>query len=215
MSRAVKPARVVAELGRPETPEETAARKAENSRLYRQRKTVNNLVFSLLTTVGLALVIFLMVPQGSNTADASIDYAAVAEQAQLGTPETLAVPALPAEWTSNAAELRRSSDGVGYWYIGLLTPKSGYIGLSQGLDANESWTAAQLDSKAATGVTTVNGVEWTVYDHRDSARSTGNVAYAMATTVGRSTYLVYGTADVDEITTVVEAITPQLGLEEQ
>ncbi|NQX29421.1 DUF4245 domain-containing protein [Microbacteriaceae bacterium VKM Ac-2854] len=214
MSKATKPPRVVAELGRPETPEETAARKAENSRLYRQRKTINNLVFSLLTTVGLALVIFLMVPQGSNTADNSVDFAAVAEQAQLGTPETLVVPTLPADWTSNAAELR-TSDGVSSWYIGLLTPKDGYIGLSQGLDANEDWTAAQLDSKTATGVTTVDGTQWTVYDHRDSARSTGNVAYAMAATVGRSTYLVYGTADEDEIMTVVEAITPQLGLEEQ
>jgi hypothetical protein len=45
-----KAKRVVAELGRPETPEEEAARRAENSRLYRQRKTVNNLVYSLIVT---------------------------------------------------------------------------------------------------------------------------------------------------------------------
>lgn len=33
---------IVAELGRPETASETASRKAEQSRLYKQRKTVNN-----------------------------------------------------------------------------------------------------------------------------------------------------------------------------
>lgn len=215
MSRATRPPRVVAELGRPETAEETAARKAENSRLYRQRKTVNNLVFSLLTTVGLALVIFFMVPQGDGSDRPAVDYTAVAAQAQLGTPQTLAVPALPDGWKANAAELRRSADGIAYWYIGLLTPDNGYIGLSQGLDANERWTASQLESKTATGVTTVDGTEWTVYDHRDSAGSEGNVSYAMATTAGRSTYLVFGTADPDEIMTVTNAIAPQLGLEEQ
>jgi hypothetical protein len=46
--------RVVAELGRPETPAETAARKAESSRLHRQRQTVNNLVYSLIATLGIS-----------------------------------------------------------------------------------------------------------------------------------------------------------------
>ncbi|NQX11277.1 DUF4245 domain-containing protein [Microbacteriaceae bacterium VKM Ac-2855] len=214
MSRAVKPPRVVAELGRPETAEETAARKAENSRLYRQRKTVNNLVYSLLATVGLALVIFLMVPRGDGSDRPAIDYTSVAVQAQLGTPQKLVVPSLPEGWSANAAELRRGSDGIAYWYIGLLTAKNGYIGLSQGLNANDAWTADQLEAQAATGVTTIDGVEWTVYDHRDSARDTGNVVYGLATTAGSSTYLVYGTADEDEIMTVVDAIEPQLGLEE-
>ena len=39
-----KQPRVVAELGRPETPDETAARKAASSAAYRSSKTVRNLV---------------------------------------------------------------------------------------------------------------------------------------------------------------------------
>ncbi|KZX22744.1 DUF4245 domain-containing protein [Rathayibacter tanaceti] len=212
MSRGTPP-RVVAELGRPETAEETAARKAENSRLYRQRKTVNNLVFSLLATVGAVALIVLLVPRGDTVDLASVDVPRVAAQVQLGQTQTLAVPTLPEGWKANAAELRREG-GIDYWYVGLLTPKAGYIGLSQGLDADEDWVASQLDRRAATGVERIDGRAWTVFDHRDSGADTGNTPYALETTEGSSTYLVYGTAPTDEIRQVVAAITPQIGLEE-
>ncbi|MCJ1685744.1 DUF4245 domain-containing protein [Rathayibacter sp. VKM Ac-2927] len=208
-----KPPRVVAELGRPETAAETAARKAENSRLYRQRKTVNNLVFSLLATVGAVALIVLIVPRGEGTVRDPVDVPAVAAQFQLGESETLAAPDMPDSWSSNAAELREDG-GVEYWYVGLITPKSGYIGVSQGFDADERWVSGQLDSAAATGVEQIDGREWTVYDHRDGASETGNSPYALETTAGGSTYLVYGTAPTDEIRQVVDAITPQIGQEE-
>jgi hypothetical protein len=212
MSRRTQ-ARVVAELGRPETPQETTARKAENSRLYRQRKTVNNLVFSLLATVGAVALIVLIVPRGDTVELSSVDVPRVAAQVQLGEDQTLAVPALPEGWSSNAAELRREG-GIDYWYVGLLTPKAGYVGLSQGLDADADWVASQLDRRAATGVEEIDGREWTVYDHRDSGADTGNTPYALETTEGSSTYLVYGTAPTDEIRQVVDAVSPQIGLEE-
>ncbi|AZZ49261.1 DUF4245 domain-containing protein [Rathayibacter rathayi] len=212
MSRS-KPARVVAELGRPETAAETAARKAENSRLYRQRKTVNNLVFSLLATVGAVALIVLLVPRGDTVDFSSVDVPRVAAQVQLGEQQTLAVPSLPEGWKANAAELRREN-GTDYWYVGLITPKAGYIGLSQGLGADPAWVATQLDRRAATGVETIGGRDWTVYDHRDSGADTGNTPYALATTEGSSTYLVYGTAPTDEIRRVVDAIAPQIGQEE-
>lgn len=212
MSRGRSP-RVVAELGRPETPAETAARKAENSRLYRQRKTVNNLVFSLLATVGVVALIVLIVPRGDGPLRDPVDVPSAASQLQLGETQTLAVPDMPEGWTSNAAELR-NDEGVDYWYVGLLTPAAGYIGLSQGLDADESWVATQLDDAAATGVEQIAGREWTVYDRRESGADTGNTPYALETTEGASTYLVYGTASTDEIRQVVDAIAPQIGKEE-
>ena len=43
--------RIVAELGRPETPDETAARKAESSRVYRASQNTRNLVAALLVTL--------------------------------------------------------------------------------------------------------------------------------------------------------------------
>jgi hypothetical protein len=42
--------RVVAELGRPETPEETAARKAESSRVYRSSQNFRNLIAARAST---------------------------------------------------------------------------------------------------------------------------------------------------------------------
>ncbi|QHC67164.1 DUF4245 family protein [Rathayibacter sp. VKM Ac-2759] len=208
-----KPPRVVAELGRPETPAEIAARKAENSRLYRQRKTVNNLVFSLLATVGVVALIVLVVPRGDGTERPAVDVPLVASQLQLGETETLVVPEMPEGWSANAAELR-TDGGVDYWYVGLLTPKAGYIGVSQGFDADENWVGSQLDRAAATGVEQIDGREWTVYDRRDSGADTGNTPYALETTEGSSTYLVYGTAATDEIREVVDAIAPQIGQEE-
>src|SRR6478735_6355945 len=97
-----KPPAVVAELGRPETPEETAARKAQNSANHRNRQTVNNLVYSLLATLALVAVIVLVVPRGNPTADApAIDYAKVAQEAQGSEPDPLLVPKLPAGWKAN------------------------------------------------------------------------------------------------------------------
>ena len=63
MAQKQKPPRIVAELGRPETPEETAARRAENSLKHRQRQTVQNLILALGASLLVVLVIVLIVPR--------------------------------------------------------------------------------------------------------------------------------------------------------
>ncbi|MEN2737126.1 DUF4245 domain-containing protein [Microbacterium sp. X-17] len=207
-----KPPAVVAELGRPETPEETAARKAQNSANHRNRQTVNNLVYSLIATVALVAVIVLIVPRGNPTSSApAVDYAAVAQQAQGSEPDRLVVPTLPSGWTSNSAELRtKTSDGVDAWYIGLLTPKGQYIGITQGFDANDSWVADQVNRTRIAGTRQIDGVKWDVYDNRSAGSSAGNVAYALVTTAGKSTVVVFGTADDAEFTTVAGSLSDQL-----
>ena len=52
---------IVAELGRPETPEETANRKAERSRLHRSNQTALNLVAALIVCLVVVLLIVLVV----------------------------------------------------------------------------------------------------------------------------------------------------------
>ena len=212
MSPKTKPPAVVAELGRPETPEETAARKAQNSANHRNRQTVNNLVYSLIATVALVAVIVLIVPRGNPTSSTPpVDYAAVAQQAQGSEPDRLLVPTLPSGWTSNSAELRtKTSDGVDAWYIGLLTPKGQYIGIVQGFDANDSWVADQVDRTRIAGTREIDGVKWDAYDNRSAGSDAGNVAYALATTAGKSTVVVFGTANDDEFTTVASSLTDQL-----
>ncbi|MDN4615800.1 DUF4245 domain-containing protein [Leifsonia sp. F6_8S_P_1B] len=212
MSPRTKPPAVVAELGRPETPEETAARKAQNSANHRNRQTVNNLVYSLLATLALVVVIVLAVPRGNPTADApAVDYAKIAQEAQGSEPDRLLVPKLPAGWKANNAELRtRTADKVDYWYIGLLTPKGEYIGVTQGFEANESWVAEQVNRTMIKGTRSISGVTWDVYDNRTSSSDNGNVAYGLSTEAGRSSIIVFGTADDAEFDTVADALAGQI-----
>ena len=212
MSPRNKPQAVVAELGRPETPEETAARRAENSANHRNRQTVNNLVYSLIATVALVAVIILVVPRGNPTATApAVDYASVAAQGQGSEPDRLLVPKLPSSWTSNNAELRtKTADGVDSWYVGLLTPKKQFIGITQGFKANESWTSAQVNKSMIKGTRTIDGVTWDVYDNRTSSSDSGNVEYALATTSGQSSIVVFGTAADSEFRTLAGALAGQI-----
>jgi hypothetical protein len=208
---AQRPARVVAELGRPETPDETAARKAENSRLHRQRQTVLNLVLSLGASLLLVLVIVLLVPRSDTAMVRDVDVAPIAEQAQVASDDPLAVPELPEGWRANAAELRTSSvDEVTAWYVGYLTPSDEYIGMYQGLEANPTWVAGLLARTLATGTTTIDGVEWTVYDNRDTGDDVGNAKYGLTTEAGDSTFVLLGTGTPEEFETLATALTPTI-----
>ncbi|SEB35149.1 Protein of unknown function [Paramicrobacterium humi] len=213
MSTKTKPPRVVAELGRPETPEETAARKAENSRNHRMRQTVNNLVFSLLATLGIVLVIVLLVPRSDTSLLPDVDYHASAAKAQEARDEVIIDPKLPDDWTSNAARLSEAEPpAVSDWYIGLITPDDQFIGIVQGFDANPTWQAQQLEGSLADSTIDVDGVTWTVYDNRDGSAPSdeGNVHYALATESGPSTILLYGTASDEDFRTVAKAIAAQV-----
>ncbi|WP_127793958.1 DUF4245 domain-containing protein [Agromyces sp. LHK192] len=206
-----RPPRVVAELGRPETAEETAARKAENSRLYRQRKTLMNLVYALVATLGVVLVMVLVVPRSDTPIERDVDVAGTAEQAQAGMAGDLAAPELPDGWRANAAEIRRSeADGVTAWYVGYLTPGDEYIGMYQAEAANQTWVAGLLARTLATGTVAIDGVEWTVYDNRDSDEDVGNARYALTTESGGTTFVLLGSATPEEFATLATAITPTI-----
>jgi len=212
MSPRTKPPAVVAELGRPETPEETAARKAENSVNHRNRQTINNLVYSLIATLALVAVIILVVPRGNPSATRPpVDYAAAAQQAQGSEPDPLLVPKLPSGWTSNNAELRtKTADKVDSWYIGLITPKQQFIGVTQGFGANDSWVSDQVEKSVITGTRDIDGIRWDVYDHRASGSHDGNVDYALVAHAGDSTVILSGTADDTEFRTVASSLVDQI-----
>ena len=205
-----KKPKIVAELGRPETPEETFARKQENSRLYRSRKTINNLVFSLLVTVGLVAAIYFLVPRADGEPNWQVDYVAQSEIVSQSLGEELLVPAMPEQWRANAAELRNASNGqVTSWYIGFITPQDKFIAFNEAFDANETWVANELKDYPASGTKNIDGQEWTVYDNR-SYKDAGNIQYAMVTTLGRSTVVLYGTADDAEFDQLATSITADL-----
>jgi hypothetical protein len=201
---------VVAELGRPETPEETAARKAENSRKHRANQNLRNLVWSLAASVGAMLLIVIVVVRPEQPAPEPVEFATVAEEAQPAVDEPLAVPDVPSRWTANNAELRTGQDEVSTWNIGFITPADEFIALKQGIDANPTWLVSELEKTRATGAETIDGINWTVYDNRQGD-DPGNLAYAMVTEAGNSTYVLYGTADTNEFRTLAGAIGSEIG----
>ncbi|WP_150308218.1 DUF4245 domain-containing protein [Planctomonas psychrotolerans] len=202
--------RIVAELGRPETPEETAERKATASRNRRARQTINNLWFSLLATLGIVVVIVLLVPRADGPARVDVDYATVADQAAGSVSEPLVVPQIPPVWRSNAAELRtRTADGVDEWYVGFITPSNEYIGFSQGIDANSTWVLQKVRAAQVSGAESIGGLDWTVYDNR-TAEDPGLAEYSMSTDVGGSSYVLYGSADANEFRTMAESVAAEV-----
>lgn len=198
---------VVAELGRPETAAETAARKAENSRLYRERKTVNNLVFSLLVTVGLVAVIFLMVPRGTGDFDSrSVDVAQ--EAAKAGADRALVVPAVPDTWKARQAKLTTEGD-IAYWQIHYTTENQSYASVVQAYTADGSpvpaqWIAARLEEQKATGDDTLGGMRWVAYEHPERKAKSSNMRFGFTSTHGDDAIIVYGT-DTDGTIRVLTA----------
>jgi hypothetical protein len=210
MSRSKREPRIVAELGRPETGEETAERLATGSRNYRSRKTLNNLVLSLLATLGLVLVIVLLVPRNDNPILLDVDYQETAAQLQTAVDEPLLSPVLPDTWRANAAEYRSGgSDGVSAWYIGLLTPENQFIGLTQGFDANPTWLSQQVGDTPVSQTLMIGGVQWDVYVNPET-RDQGNFEYALVTESADSTYLLLGTAEPAEFAELARIAAPTI-----
>lgn len=187
---------VVAELGRPETPEETAARKAENSRRHRSNQTLLNLVIALVASLGIVLFLVVVVVRPDSATRPAVDYVAIAGDAQAASDEPLIVPRLPQGWSANDARLVTKS-GILDWYVGFITPSTQFVALEQGIQGNPTWLATIIESAKPTGTTSIDGLDWTIYDRRD-AKDPGNFAYSMSTTSGGSTIVLHGTAPTAE-----------------
>lgn len=208
MSSSVRAPAIVAELGRQETPDETANRKAANTRKHRANQTVQNLVLSLLASLAIVLLLVLVVVRPDAPTPQAVDYQLIAEQAQADAAVTLAAPAMPSGWAANNARLETIA-GVQTWYIGFITPETQFIALSQGIAANPTWQANLLRNAVATGEQTIDGISWTVFDNR-TGDDPGNLAYAMMTTAGTTTYLIYGTATADEFLILASSLATEV-----
>lgn len=202
--------RIVAELGRPETPEETTARKAENSRKHRANQTLFNLMLALVASLGIVLLVVLVAARPSVDSTPQVDYQKLAADAQPTVSAPLARPILPDNWSANSAKLHTGADGVVTWYVGFITPTPQYIGLTQGLKANPTWIATQLNNSRSTGTETISGLTWTVYDQRGSSKAQGNDNYALVTTIDGSSLVLHGSADTAEFRTLAMALATQL-----
>lgn len=186
------------------TAEEIREAKAANSRAHRAAQTTRNLVWALVATLLVVLALVLVVVRPDMPPADPIDYATIAAQSQPQADAPLVVPVLPEKWSANRAQLGADGD-VQTWYVGFVTPSTQFIALTQGIAANSTWVDNVLERARPTGAVTIDGTEWTVYDHRD-AKDTGNCAYALVTEAGDSTYVLYGTASDDEFALLAQSI---------
>ncbi len=201
---------VVAELGRPETAEETWARKDSARRARRQHQTAFNLVLALIASLGIVVFLVAVVARPDGAVDRSVDYQQVASQADV-PGVTLAAPELPDSYSANRADYKdKAADGVDVWTVGFLTPDKQYVGLQQGIDANPTWVANQLDQHAATGSRSIGGTKWTVYDRRAEGKDAGNQGYALVASFGRNTVVLAGTADDASFRKIAAGVAKQL-----
>ncbi|MFZ7088369.1 DUF4245 domain-containing protein [Curtobacterium sp. RRHDQ10] len=200
---------IVAELGRPETPEETRIRKDANRRAHRANQTTLNLVLSLAASLAIVLFLVAVVVRPDQSTRAAVDYRQVAAQAQV-PGVTIAAPELPSGFTSNRADYQDApSDGVPVWTVGFITPDEQYIGLHQGIGANKTWVSNVLQEHAATGSRTIDGTKWTVVDRRSEGSDAGNLAYSLVGTFGKSTIVLAGTADDRSFRTLATGVAAQ------
>ena len=195
--------RIVAELGRPETPAETADRKAAASRAYRQSKTFRNLVAALLVIMAVVAVVYFGVPRGSLPDPEEADVAAAAQSAAAAIGHPLLVPVVPENWRANSARLEGSMWRVVY------APPSGYVRVAQGVDADAGWATKVLGGFAPSGSVTIDGIAWDEYTIPAAAR-TDTVSYAISTTAGSDTVLIYGATDAATAAVAASGVTDQI-----
>ncbi|MBS0023543.1 DUF4245 family protein [Microbacterium paraoxydans] len=199
-----------ADLGRPETPEETAARKAASSKAYRSSQTVRNLVAALLVTLLVVFVIVAVVPRGEPVAQKPIDVAGIAEgvESTMGSP--VIVPELGDFWRVNAAELQSGATVV--WEVTMAPAaddERGFIKLAQAFDADSSWAPQRLSGVAPTDTVRIGGLEWDVYKP-GNAGADANVTYAIGTQAGDDYVLLYGSRSADSTAELAESLIPQI-----
>ena len=196
--------RIVAELGRPETAQETADRKAASSAAYRSSKTFRNLAAALLITVAVVAVVYFGVPRGSLREPDPVDVSAVADQVSSSIDHTLLVPTVPAEWRANAARLEGET-----WLV-VYAPPKGFVNIAQGIGVADGWAPRRLGNVSPSGSVTIDGIAWDEYTMSGQARPDG-ISYALSTIAGANTVLVYGGSLAPEtVRTAAEGLTDQI-----
>ena len=204
-----KSAPIVAEIGRPETPEETAARKAESSRVYRSSQTVRNLVAALVVTLAVVAVIIFAVPRGEPASDREIDLVGIAADVESSMDGPALVPEVDG-WRVNAANLEGGATVV--WNV-TLAPSAederGFVRVAQAFDADSSWAPQMLNGTAPTDTARIGGLEWDVFTFND-AGDNANISYAIGTQAGDDYVLLYGSRSPDSTAELAESLIPQI-----
>lgn len=202
--------RVVAELGRPETPDEMADRKAESSRVYRSSQSTRNLVAALIATLAIVVVIIFAVPRGMPAERPAIDVAAIAERIGDAEGRFAIAPETPERWIVNRAGIEGEGSARAWTivYAPADEDERGFLRVAQGFDADPAWPSRVLSGAAPRDAVPIGGVRWERYEV-DPTRA-GNISVALATTVGTDTILIYGAAQDDLLDALATSVADEI-----
>ncbi|GAA4285185.1 hypothetical protein GCM10022261_27160 [Brevibacterium daeguense] len=150
------------------------------------------------------LVLVWIVPRDDREILPDVDFQQVADHAQPGYEQTLTNPDVPSSWQANQAEIRTGQDGVVEWYVGFLVlgddRAQEFVGMSQGLGANDTWTYEKVDRSSPTGSIMIDGVEWDEYDYRDlDPDDAGNTLYSLVHVDDDATHVLYGSHSAESV----------------
>lgn len=201
---------IVAELGRPETPEEKAARVAAARAKRRSNQSTKNLLLSLVASLAIVLFLVLVAVQ-TEPETPTVDFAATAQEAADGLDRQVIAPEIPAEWTATRAELTATL-GVAEWRAVFVTNGDpiGSVTMVQGFDADPTWLSEVLRQPRADGEeVTIGDRSWTLYDRRGN-ENLGLRQYGLVTETPDSIVVLYGSATDEEFALLATAISADL-----
>lgn len=197
------------------TPASDAERREEQRRLRRQRQTTQNLVASLVVSLGIVALLVLVVPRPGGNQVASIDWATVASQSADSAPGPLIVPVLDETWRANRADLRQSG-GVTEWTVGLISSGDEFVSVVQGFGADRSWVSAQVlgqmdGGEVSLGASPDGQVVWLRFD-RSAEANPGNRVFALATPTTDGWVIVSGMTEASVTTVAADLSTHNVNL---
>lgn len=200
---------IVAELGRPETPEETSARKAAASSAYRSSMNVRNLLVALGVTLVVVVIIVLGVPRGSIGDPEQIDIAEVAQNVRSSVDGPVLEPQFDDSWRVNDAKLEGGSTLV--WNVTIAPAAAdarGFLRIAQAFDSDVAWAAQPLAGATPDEQMRIAGLEWDAFELRGT--SDANISYALGTPAGDDYILLYGALSSEDTVALAESIAPQI-----
>ena len=171
-----------------------------SAKAHRAKQTLNNLLLSLLATVGIVVIMILAVPRPNTSLLQKVDYRSVANGVVASNHLPLLQPPLLGKgWYSNSARWTgKAADGVQNWYVGFVGPQNEYLGLTQGFASNPTWALLQLKGSVPTGSVEIAGQKWVVYQTTTPSNPPKTRDYALVADIQASNrqdqVLIYGTA---------------------
>lgn len=176
---------------------------------HRAKQTVNNLVLALLASLGILLIIVLIVPRDDSMRIEKIDYQSEATNASASIGELAFAPGISEDWWSNSARLE-TTGGVTSWYVGFVTDRNQFIGITQGFGVNPTWLALELQGNWQAGEITLGGLKWEIWEDLTPSEPKETKHYALVHSYGENAVVVYGTAATDLIQELASQLGPEL-----